>query len=126
MPFKVLLLFLVYRGVAEVGDLVRGAITSLPKHQVESGKALGLQQWQIMLYIMFSSSPKASASLQIVFLSTHMIKTTSLVALIGAVDLLQVGQQIIELNKSQANASFWVYGGNLCDIFSFVLSAFLS
>ncbi len=97
-------------GVAEVGDLVRGAITSLPKHQIESGKALGLQQWQIMLYIIF---PQALRRLlpSIVSLSTRMIKTTSLVALIGVVDLLQVGQQIIELNKSQANASFWVYGG---------------
>ncbi|WP_301194662.1 ABC transporter permease subunit, partial [uncultured Helicobacter sp.] len=37
-------------GVAEVGDLVRGAITSLPKHQSESGRALGLLQWQITLY----------------------------------------------------------------------------
>ncbi|BAM31786.1 glutamine ABC transporter permease protein [Helicobacter cinaedi CCUG 18818 = ATCC BAA-847] len=97
-------------GIAEVSDLVRGAITSLPKHQVESGKALGLQQWQMMLYIIF---PQALQRLlpSIVSLSTRMIKTTSLVALIGAADLLQVGQQIIELNKSQTNASFWVYGG---------------
>lgn len=97
-------------GIAEVGDLVRGAITSLPKHQVESGKALGLQQWQMMLYIIF---PQALQRLlpSIVSLSTRMIKTTSLVTLIGAADLLQVGQQIIELNKSQTNASFWVYGG---------------
>ena len=97
-------------GIAEVGDLVRGAITSLPKHQVERGKALGLQQWQMMLYIIF---PQALQRLlpSIVSLSTRMIKTTSLVTLIGAADLLQVGQQIIELNKSQTNASFWVYGG---------------
>lgn len=97
-------------GIAEVGDLVRGAITSLPKHQVESGKALGLQQWQMMLYIIF---PQALQRLlpSIVSISTRMIKTTSLVTLIGAADLLQVGQQIIELNKSQTNASFWVYGG---------------
>lgn len=97
-------------GIAEVGDLVRGAITSLPKHQTESGKALGLTQWQLQLYIIL---PQALTRLlpSIVSLSTRMIKTTPLVALIGALDLLKVGQQIIELNKSNIYASFWVYGG---------------
>ncbi len=103
-------------GVAEVGDLVRGAITSLPKHQSESGRALGLKQWQIMLYIIL---PHALQRLlpSLISLSTRMIKTTSLVALLGAVDLLKVGQQIIELNKSNPNASFWVYGGIFCTYF---------
>lgn len=97
-------------GIAEVGDLVRGAITSLPKHQTESGKALGLTQWQLQLYIIL---PQILTRLlpSIVSLSTRMIKTTPLVALLGALDLLKVGQQIIELNKSNPYASFWVYGG---------------
>lgn len=97
-------------GIAEVGDLVRGAITSLPKHQTESAKALGLGQWQLQLYIIL---PQAITRLlpSIVSLSTRMIKTTPLVALIGAMDLLKVGQQIIELNKSNIHVSFWVYGG---------------
>lgn len=103
-------------GIAEVGDLVRGAITSLPKHQTQSAQALGLQQWQIMCYIIL---PQALQRLlpSIISLSTRMIKTTSLVALLGAVDLLKVGQQIIELNKSNPNASFWVYGGIFCTYF---------
>lgn len=103
-------------GVAEVGDLVRGTITSLPKHQSESGRALGLLQWQITLYIIL---PQAFLRLlpSIISLFTRMIKTTSLVALIGAVDLLKVGQQIIELNKSNPHASFWVYGGIFCTYF---------
>ena len=103
-------------GVAEVGDLVRGAITSLPKHQSESGRALGLKQWQIMLYIIL---PQALQRLlpSLISLSTRMIKTTSLVALLGAVDLLKVGQHIIELNKSNPNARFWVYCGIFCTYF---------
>jgi len=28
-----------------MGDIVRGALISLPKHQAESGKALGLSFW---------------------------------------------------------------------------------
>ena len=31
-------------GIAEMGDIARGALESLPKHQMESGKALGAKQ----------------------------------------------------------------------------------
>ena len=36
-------------GTAEMGDLVRGTITSLPKHQFESGQALRLDQCSTLL-----------------------------------------------------------------------------
>jgi polar amino acid transport system permease protein len=40
-----------------------------------------------------------------------MIKTTSLVVLIGVVEVLKVGQQIIEVSiLKNPTASFWVYG----------------
>jgi polar amino acid transport system permease protein len=40
-----------------------------------------------------------------------MIKTTSLVVLIGVVEVLKVGQQIIEVSVLKApTATFWVYG----------------
>jgi len=43
-------------------------------------------------------------------LITRMIKTTSLVMMIGVVEVLKVGQQIIEANrKSSPNAAFGVY-----------------
>lgn len=34
-------------GTAEMGDLVRGALISIPKHQYESGAALGMTRSQI-------------------------------------------------------------------------------
>jgi polar amino acid transport system permease protein len=43
-------------------------------------------------------------------LVTRMIKTTSLASLIGVVEALKVGQQIIEANFLKSpSASFWVY-----------------
>jgi polar amino acid transport system permease protein len=43
-------------------------------------------------------------------LITRMIKTTSLVMLIGVVEVLKVGQQIIEANRDTSpNAAFGVY-----------------
>ena len=38
-------------GTAEMGDLVRGALISIPKHQYESSQALGLTKSQTYLYI---------------------------------------------------------------------------
>ncbi|MDA3966579.1 MULTISPECIES: amino acid ABC transporter permease [Helicobacter] len=98
-------------GIAEMGDLVRGAISSLPKHQSESGRALGLSEMQIQIFIILPQSIKRLMP-SLVNLFTRMIKTTSLAALIGVSDMLKVGQQIIEVNLlSYPQASFWIYGG---------------
>ncbi|WP_188400248.1 amino acid ABC transporter permease [Sporomusa sp. GT1] len=97
-------------GAAEMSDIVRGALESLPKHQIESGKALGLSFWGLYRYVLI---PQAVRRLLpgAMNLSTRMIKTTSLVVMIGVIDVVKVGQQIIERSLLQApTASFWVYG----------------
>jgi len=97
-------------GTAEMGDLVRGAITSLPVHQKESGLALGLTKFQLYRYIIL---PQAVRRLlpPAINLVTRMVKTTSLVVLIGVIEVLKVGQQVIEVSIFSApSASFWVYG----------------
>ena len=44
-------------------------------------------------------------------LVTRMIKTTSLVVLIGIVEVLKVGQQIIDTNRFEySNGAIWIYG----------------
>jgi len=80
-------------GTAEMGDLVRGSITSLPRHQFESGRALGLTNGQLYTYVII---PQVLRRLlpQAINLVTRMIKTTSLVVLIGVVEVTKVGQQI--------------------------------
>ena len=63
-------------GTAETGDLVRGAIESIPKSQIESAIALALDKKQI-----------------------------------GIVEVLKVGQQIIDTNRFQyPNGAIWIYG----------------
>ncbi|EMH43938.1 ABC transporter, permease protein [Helicobacter pylori GAMchJs106B] len=97
-------------GGAEMMDLTRGVLTSVSKHQVESALALGLDSKKVIFNIIF---PQSFLSLlpSSLNLFTRMIKTTALVSLIGATDLLKVGQQIIELNLLRMpNASFVVYG----------------
>lgn len=97
-------------GMAEMGDIVRSSLESLPKHQIESGKAIGLSFFGLYRYILIPQAVKRMIP-GAVNLTTRIIKTTSLVVLIGVVDVLKVGQQIIEISRFQSNtASFWVYG----------------
>ena len=96
-------------GTAEMGDLVRGAVSSIPVIQRESAEALGLKPAQVYRWIIL---PQAVRQLipQSINLITRMIKTTSLVTLIGVVEILKVAQQIIEANrKASPNAAFCVY-----------------
>lgn len=97
-------------GIAEMGDLTRAALTSIPYHQTQSAKAIGLNRVQIAFFVILPQAFKRLLPSSI-NLFTRMIKTTSLLALIGVIDLLKVGQQIIEVNILKIpNASFWVYG----------------
>ena len=96
-------------GTAEMGDLVRGALESIPKHQYESSTALGFSKAQIYIYIIIPQTLRRLIPLSI-NLITRMIKTTSLVLLIGVVEVLKVGQQIIEANRmASPNAAFGIY-----------------
>ena len=94
-------------GTAEMADLVRGALISIPKHQYES--ALGMSELQIYLHIVMPQTLRRLIPLSM-NLITRMIKTTSLIMMIGVVEVLKVGQQIIEANRtSSPNAAFGVF-----------------
>lgn len=97
-------------GTAEMGDLVRGAVSSIPKHQYESAAALGMAKSQIYYHIVIPQTLRRLIPLSI-NLITRMIKTTSLVMMIGVVEVLKVGQQMIEANRMVSpNAAFGIYG----------------
>lgn len=96
-------------GVAEMGDLVRGALISIPKIQYESAQALGMTQPMTYLYVILPQAVRRLIPLSI-NLITRMIKTTSLVMMIGIVEVLKVAQQIIEANRrTSPNAVFGVF-----------------
>ncbi|MBE5912356.1 amino acid ABC transporter permease [Pseudobutyrivibrio sp.] len=97
-------------GTAEMGDLVRGSIKSIPRIQFESAYALGMDKLQSYFYIILPQTIRRLIPLSI-NLITRMIKTTSLVMMIGIVEVLKVGQQIIEANRNTSpNAAFGVFG----------------
>ncbi|AKE40876.1 glutamate ABC transport system permease [Corynebacterium kutscheri] len=97
-------------GTAEMGDLVRSAITSIPRHQYLSAQALGLKQLQVYVRIII---PQAFRRLLpgIINLTNRMIMTTALVVLIGVVEVLKVAQQIIDAHRfDYPDAALWIYG----------------
>ena len=97
-------------GTAEMGDLVRGALISIPKHQYDSASALGMTKVQTFGYVIVPQTMRRLIPLTI-NLTTRMIKTTSLVVLIGITEVLKVGKQIIDANRFEyPTAALWVYG----------------
>ena len=96
-------------GTAEMADLVRSALISIPVTQYESSYALGFTGLQTYRYIIIPQTVRRLIP-QSINLITRMIKTTSLVMMIGIVEVLKVGQQIIEASrKSSPNAAFGVF-----------------
>ena len=97
-------------GIAEMGDLVRGAITSIPKSQKEAGLAIGLSKFNLMIYVIIPQAIRRVIP-GAINLATRIVKTTSLTVLIGVIELVKVGQQIIEVSASREPLiAFWIYG----------------
>lgn len=96
-------------GTAEMGDLVRGALLSIEKHQYDSASALGMNRLQTFSYVVVPQTLQRLLP-PVINLTTRMIKTTSLVVLIGITEVLKVGKQIIDANRFEyPTAALWVY-----------------
>jgi polar amino acid transport system permease protein len=98
-------------GTFEIGDLVRSYIKSLPKSQFESSYALGLTKFQMHVYVIL---PQIIIRItpSIVNLATRLIKTTTLVFLIGVPEVLKVSQSIIQVvynNNPNSYVSLTMY-----------------
>ena len=95
---------------AEFSDIVRGAIESVPVTQKESGLALGLSKTQLFRYVLLPQAVQLELPATI-NLATRVIKTTSLLMMISIMDVIAIGQQIIEANNQKyPTAVFWIYG----------------
>ena len=106
----VCILVFIFWGTAEMGDLMRGALTSIEKHQLESAYALGLNRLQTFYYILLPQSIKRVTP-SAINLFTRMVKTSSLAMLIGVLEVIKVGQQIIETSLfTEPSAALWIYG----------------
>jgi polar amino acid transport system permease protein len=79
---------------AHVSEVARGAFQSIPPGQIEAGKSIGLTFGQRMLYVVF---PQALRRFLPPWINTVVdtVKGSSLVSLVGIVDLMLAIQQVI-------------------------------
>ena len=98
-------------GAAELGDLVRGSLESIPASQYDGAFVLGLSRQQTFFKVILPQAFKRLLP-PAINLITRMIKTTSLCNLIGVVELLRVGSQITDFYrfKFPTDGALWIYG----------------
>ncbi|MGO2939340.1 MAG: amino acid ABC transporter permease [Pseudolactococcus laudensis] len=95
---------------SEMSDVVRSALISVSKTQIDAGRALGLSKRQQYSYIYLPQGLPLviPATLNLI---TRVIKTTSILLIIGVPEMIKVGQQIIENYTIKIpTASLLVYG----------------
>ncbi|MFP4315014.1 MAG: amino acid ABC transporter permease [Desulfovibrionales bacterium] len=82
---------------AYIAEIVRGAVQSIRKGQVEAGRSIGLTRFQTMRYVVWPQAFKR----MIPPLGNQFIislKDTSLLVVIGVGELTRMGQEIISVN----------------------------
>ncbi len=78
---------------AFLGEIWRGAIEAVPTGQVEAARSLGLHYMALMLRVVFPQALRIAIPPTVGFL-VNLIKSTSLAAIIGFVELTRAGQQL--------------------------------
>lgn len=78
---------------AFLGEIWRGSIQSVPEAQSEAAHALGLHYWPRMIRIVLPQALRVAVAPTVGFL-VNLIKSTSLAAIIGFVELTRAGQQL--------------------------------
>ncbi len=107
---------------AYTAENVRGGLQSIPKGQYEAAAALGLSAFHSMIYIILPQALRAVIPV-LVGQFIGLFKDTSLVALVGLFDLLNIGRTILG-NPSWLGTHQEVYAfiGLLYWIFSYTMS----
>jgi polar amino acid transport system permease protein len=95
--FQAGLLALVIFCSTHVGENLRGALLSLPRGQTEAAKAIGLTFPQIFAYVLAPQALRQALPAW-VNTATEMVKASTLLSVIGVLELLLVTKQIISRN----------------------------
>ena len=77
-----------------MGEILRGAIQSIDKGQLEAASSLGISKFQAMRYIILPQAFKRSLP-TLVGEIISLIKDSSLVSVISITDLTKVGKEIV-------------------------------
>jgi polar amino acid transport system permease protein len=95
---------------AHIGELVRGALQSIPPGQTEAAKSIGLRFGQTLLYVLL---PQALRAILPPWINTgvELVKGSTLLSVIGVGELLLTTQEII--GRNFMTMQFYVFAGVL-------------
>jgi polar amino acid transport system permease protein len=80
-----------------MGEIVRGALQSIPRSQIDAGRAIGLTFPRILAYVLL---PQVVRQIMPVWINTgaELVKASTLLSVIGAGELLFRTQEIVGRN----------------------------
>ncbi|MGH7714586.1 MAG: ABC transporter permease subunit, partial [Vulcanimicrobiaceae bacterium] len=82
-------------GSANVAEIVRGSIQSIPGGQFLGASALGFNWYQAMVYVIMAQALRRMIA-PMMGLLTNLIQSTALASVIGVLDILTASQRSIQ------------------------------
>lgn len=106
---------------SHVGELVRGALQSIPKGQTEAAKAIGLTFAQTFTYVL---GPQALRQALPAWVNTaaEMVKASTLLSIIGVSELLLRTQELI--SRTFMSLEFYFFAGFLYFVINYGIERF--
>lgn len=110
-PIFTVIVGLMLWGSANLAEIVRGAIQSIPREQEEAGQALGLTYRQIMVLVILPQATRRMIPSAVGIL-VILVQATALASAVGVQDFLHSASGAISLLLFQEGSSyaFEVYG----------------
>ncbi len=94
-PYMAAVVGLSLWGGANGAEIVRGGLMGVPRHQAQSARALGMTEVEIFVYILLPQAMRAIIP-ALAGLLTLLVQSTTLGALVGVPEFLQISRLIVE------------------------------
>ncbi|RCK32215.1 ABC transporter permease [Thalassospira profundimaris] len=103
---------------SHVGEIVRGALSAIAVGQTEAAKSIGLTFVQTFIYVLL---PQALRQILPTWVNTatEIVKASTLLSIIGVVELLLATQQVI--SRTYLSLEFYLFAGFVYFLLNFVI-----
>ncbi|WP_212525045.1 amino acid ABC transporter permease [Actibacterium sp. MT2.3-13A] len=103
---------------SHVGEIIRGALAAIPKGQTEAAKSIGLTFGQTFASVLL---PQALRQILPTWVNTatEIVKASTLLSIIGVVELLLATQQVI--SRTYLSLEFYFFAGFVYWLLNFLI-----
>ena len=117
------LMAVTFFSAAYTAENVRGGLAAVPQGQIEAAKAVGMNGFQTMLFIVLPQALRAVLP-AIVGQFISLFKDTTLVVIVGINDLLGIGRSVINSDPEfvQLQMEVYLFIAVIYWIFSYLMS----